>query len=201
MTGHDQAARRGRGRVLRAAGEAALWLAAVGGAACIVLVILAYAFDITLMLFRTGSMAPTIPAGSVAVVQRVPAHDVAVGDIVTVDRAGQLPVTHRITSIGDGPTPDERVITMRGDANAAEDPHPYTVTSVRIVRMSLPALAPVVVASGDPFVLGGVTVGAALLVGWAFWPRAAPRDVEAGAAAPGTRRAAREAGLRAGDRR
>ncbi|MGO1266499.1 MAG: hypothetical protein ACTMIY_07705 [Microbacterium gubbeenense] len=71
-----------------------LWLAAAAGLICIVLVILAYAANITLIMFRTGSMEPTIPAGSVAVVQQVDAAAASVGDVVTVDRAGELPITH-----------------------------------------------------------------------------------------------------------
>jgi len=152
-------------------GEALLWIAAVAGTICIVLVILAYTANITLIMFRTGSMEPTIPTGSVAVVQQVEAADVSVGDVVTVDRAGELPVTHRVTSISEGATADGRVITMRGDANDVDDPDPYEVTTVRTVLFSVPGIAPVIVAMSNPFVLGGITVAAALLVVWAFWPR------------------------------
>lgn len=168
-----QSPRSGRG-LGRALADVVLWLAAIGGVVCIALVILAYTANITLIMFRTGSMSPTIPAGSVAVVQRVPASEVEVGDVVTVDRDGRLPVTHRVTSVspGDG---DQRVLTMRGDANASDDPVPYTVTSVRIVLFSVPALAAVIVAMGNPYVLGAITVAATALVVWAFWPRAERR--------------------------
>lgn len=148
-----------------------LWLAAAAGLICIVLVILAYTANITLIMFRTGSMDPTIPAGSVAVVQQVEAAEVSVGDIVTVDRTGELPITHRVTSIEAGTTADERVITMRGDANDVEDPDPYEVTTVRTVLFSVPGLAQVIVAMSNPLVLGGITIAATVLVVWAFWPR------------------------------
>lgn len=160
------------GKVL---GELLLWCAAAAGVVCLVLVVLAYTMNITLIMFRTGSMAPAIPAGSVAVVQRVPASDISVGDVVTVDREGLLPVTHRVTSVEAGTDAATRVITLRGDANAADDPLPYEVESVRIVRFSVPGLAPVIAAFGNPFVLGTLTVGASLLVVWAFWPRASKR--------------------------
>lgn len=165
------AAASSRGTLGRALADVLLWLAAAAGGICIVLVIVAFTANITLIMFRTGSMAPTIPAGSVAVVQSVPASEVQVGDVVTVDRAGDLPVTHRITSIAPGASADERVITMRGDANAADDPYPYTVQTVRIVLFSIPGIATVIVAMGDPYVLGGLTIGATVLVVWAFWPR------------------------------
>ncbi|MCT1478158.1 signal peptidase I [Microbacterium sp. p3-SID336] len=159
---------RGLGRALA---DVLLWLAAAAGAVCLVLVVLAVTAQITLILFRTGSMSPTIPAGSVAVVQRVPAAQVEVGDVVTVDRPGQLPVTHRVTAVRPGATASERLLTLRGDANTAEDPFPYPVTSVRTVLFSVPGVAAVVVALGDPVVLGALTVAATTLVVWAFWPR------------------------------
>jgi len=160
--------RRGIGRML---GDALLWVAAVAGAICMALVVLALTANITLIMFRTGSMSPTIPAGSVAVVQRVDAAQVEVGDVVTVDREDELPVTHRVTSVERGASESERIITMRGDANATDDPFPYTVTSVRTVLFSIPGIASVIVGMGDPWVLGGLTAGATVLVIWAFWPR------------------------------
>ncbi|GAA5147678.1 hypothetical protein GCM10025768_08240 [Microbacterium pseudoresistens] len=152
-----------------------LWVAAIAGVICLVLVILAFSANITLIMFRTGSMAPTIPTGSVAVVQRIPASEIAVGDVVTVDRQGELPVTHRVRSVEPGSTDAQRVIVLRGDANVDDDPFPYTVESVRIVRFAIPGLAPVIVTLGNPFVLGAITIAAAGLVGWAFWPRESGR--------------------------
>lgn len=158
--------------------EVLLTLAAVGGAACIVFAVLAFAGGYSLMLFKTGSMSPTIPAGSVALVQRIPASELRIGDIVTVDRAAALPITHRVTSIGDGAAPEERIITMRGDANATDDPMPYVISDARIVRGSVPHLAPLLAQFGNPWVLGGLTLGAAALVSWAFWPRSRRSDAD-----------------------
>ncbi|QTG79532.1 signal peptidase I [Arthrobacter crystallopoietes] len=158
-------------RIRRFLGNALLNIAALGGMACIVLVALAYAFNITLIMFKTGSMGPTIPAGSVAVVKEIPASEISVGDIVTVDREAMLPVTHRVTSISHGPAAEQRIITMKGDANDAEDPAPYTVANVRLTMAHVPELAKIVVWFGNPYILGGLTSGAAILVTWAFWPR------------------------------
>ncbi|HEY1105973.1 MAG TPA: S26 family signal peptidase, partial [Agromyces sp.] len=94
-----------------------LTLAAVAGALCLVLVVAAGVFQVGIVLFRTGSMGPTIPAGSAALVREVPASSLAVGDVVTVDRPGRLPVTHRIVAIDDGSGPELRRLTLRGDAN------------------------------------------------------------------------------------
>lgn len=158
-----------RSKAGRAIGSTLLNIAALGGFICIILVILAFFFNITLIMFKTGSMSPTIPTGSLAVVREIPASDIAVGDVLTVDRAGKLPVTHRVTSVtGKG---DARTITMRGDANEAEDPSPYTLTEARRVLVSVPGLARVVVWFSNPIVLGGITIAASVLVTWAFWPR------------------------------
>ncbi|WP_120494129.1 signal peptidase I [Microbacterium phyllosphaerae] len=181
-SGSTRGARRGIGRVLA---DILLWVAAIAGVVCMVLVMLAPTVNITLIMFRTGSMSPTIPAGSVAVVQEVPASEIEVGDVVTVDRAGDLPVTHRVTSIAPGASDAERVITMRGDANAGDDPYPYTVQTVRVVLFSVPGIATVIVAMGNPYVLGGLTIAATTLVVWAFWPRSAASRRRSASEEPG----------------
>ncbi|MFG6491474.1 signal peptidase I [Microbacterium sp. P03] len=157
------------------AGSIALDVAALAGAVCIVLVVLAYGFHVTLIMFKTGSMSPTIPAGSLALVHEIPASDIAVGDVVTVDRPGQLPVTHRVTSVGPGETDDARSITLKGDANTTEDPAPYEVSHVRVVWASVPGLAHVVIWLSHPWILAALTFGCSALVTWAFWPRSRRR--------------------------
>ncbi len=152
-------------------GDTLLTIAAGGGVLCIIAVIAAAGFNITLIMFETGSMNPTIPAGSLAVVRQIPAAEIRVGDVVTVDRTGQLPITHRVVSVAPGGSDDVRTITMRGDANTTDDPKPYTVSHVRIVLFSVPGLAYAVVTLSQPVILGGITVGVSALVTWAFWPR------------------------------
>jgi signal peptidase len=150
-------------------GDVLLWVASIGGVICILVVIAAVVFHVTLIMFKTGSMEPTIPTGSLAVVHEIPASDVEVGQIVTVERPGLLPVTHRVTSVaGSG---DTRTITLRGDANPTDDVAPYVVSSVREVWTWVPGWASVVVWFSNPLVLGGLTLGATALVTWAFWPR------------------------------
>lgn len=144
-------------------------LLAVGGVVAIGLVIAAVTMNISLIMFKTGSMSPTIPTGSVAVVKEIGADEIAVGDVVTVDRPGQLPVTHRVIEI-QPQRPGEALIRMRGDANPTPDPGVYRVETVRRVLWSVPDLAAVIVWAGNPLVLGGVTIFAALGVLWTFWP-------------------------------
>lgn len=167
--------------------EALLNLAAAGGAVCLIAVVLALAFNITLILFKTGSMSPTIPAGSLAVVREIPAADIKIGDVVTVDRPGKLPITHRIQSVG----PAEgaaRTITMKGDANADADPAPYVVERVRIVLWSVPGLAYPLAAAANPAVLGATSVCVAALVSWVLWPRNGSRNGSPNGSGRGQRR-------------
>ncbi len=144
---------------------------AAGGVLCVVLVILAITMNISLIMFKTGSMSPTIPTGSVAVVKEISADEIRVGDVITVDREeGQLPVTHRVVEVFPQ-TPGEALVQMKGDANPNVDPGMYRVETVRKVLWSVPELANVIVWFSNPFVLGGITLLAALGVLWAFWPR------------------------------
>ncbi|CAN5236238.1 hypothetical protein BH09ACT1_BH09ACT1_26450 [soil metagenome] len=181
-----------RRRGAKVVGEVLLTVAAIGGAICIIAVVVAMVFHITFILFKTGSMTPTIPTGALAVVQRIPASEIRVGDIVTVDRGTLLPITHRVTSVKKAPTDDvgSRQITMKGDANTVADPEPYVVSEVRRVMMSVPGLAYPLVAISNPLVIGGITVGAAALITWTFWP-AGPAKPQAA-----TTRAAQAAGGR-----
>jgi hypothetical protein len=57
-----------------------------------------------------------------------------------------------------------------------DDPEPYTATEVRRVLFSVPGAARVVQWFSDPYVLGGLTLGATALVIWAFWPRTGEGD-------------------------
>lgn len=161
-------------RFLSVLGDIALWTAASAGAICIILVILAQIFSITLIMFKTGSMSPTIPAGSVALVREVPASEVSIGDIVTIDRPADLPVTHRVVSI-EPMTNGQWSIIMKGDANEQNDPLPYEVVKLRQTLGHVPGLANFIVSMGSPWVMGSLTLAASVLVTWAFWPRSRGR--------------------------
>lgn len=164
-------------RILNALGDLLLTALAAVGTLCILATAAALVGGVSLIMFSTGSMSPTIAAGSVALVRPVAAADVRVGDIVTVERNGRLPVTHRVRAIGPS-SGALRVLTLRGDANDADDLETYRVASVRLVMFSVPGTATVVASLGRPAVLGGITAAATLLVLWAFWPRSGRARVE-----------------------
>lgn len=114
-------------------------------------------------LVSTGSMEPAMPAGSAALVHSVTADTVGLGDVVTVDREGALPIVHRVVAIHDpaergDPTRD---LTLRGDANPVDDPAPYRVDHVGLVMAVLPGAAPVIDRLRTPWVLGAVLIAVA----------------------------------------
>ncbi|OJX73312.1 hypothetical protein [Leifsonia sp. 71-9] len=169
------ASRRAAKRAASRAGDVLLTVASVAGALCIAGAIAAAVFHLTLILFSTGSMSPTIPAGAVALVREIPASEARVGDVVTVDRPGELPITHRVVSAR--PLGGGRVeLVLRGDANAETDPAPYDVAHVRLVIASVPGGAQVIAFFSNPLFLGGATLAATVLVAWAFWPRDGDRE-------------------------
>lgn len=162
------------GTAARATGQVLLTLAAILGALCIAAVVAAVLFDVSLVVFRTGSMAPAMPTDAVALVRTVPVPDVRVGDVVTVPHPRSSgPVTHRVVAIEPDPDDDRVVVlTLKGDANATVDPFPYRVDEVRRVVVSVPHLGKVLRVLRSPWALGTATIVATGLVVWAFWPRA-----------------------------
>ncbi|SJN12322.1 Signal peptidase I [Leucobacter sp. 7(1)] len=158
-------------------GTTAIVAAVVALAAWGVLTITAGA---TLVVFRTGSMAPAIPQGALAVSFPVAAEEIQVGDVVTVQRPGEdLPVSHRVIEVRAGsdatvspPIPrNARELVMQGDANAQPDMRPAVVRDARRVVWSAPGAGTALMMLQSPIGLGGMVVGAGALTTWAFWPR------------------------------
>lgn len=163
-----------------------------------------------LITFRTGSMSPTMPQGAVAVTLPATAAELQLGDVVTVQRAGDpMPVTHRVIEIREvaeqGPNapdlraampggkppdprdPAAREIVMQGDDNATPDHLPYVVTEVRLTVFALPHVGTALMLLQTPIGMGALILGVGTLVTWAFWPRRNDGDDEGGAdPEPGT---------------
>lgn len=160
-------------RPCRGTADRVLDVLAVAGTLCLLGVAVGATFQLSILMFRTGSMDPTIPAGSVAIAREIPAADISPGDVVTVDRGPDvLPLTHRVTEVSaTDPRTGQTTFRMRGDANLADDPARYTETDVRLVMFSVPGGAAILQRFAHPMVLGGLTVLTSVLVGWAFWAR------------------------------
>jgi signal peptidase I len=113
-----------------------------------------------LLWFTSGSMSPTIAAGSLALAHAVPDEAIRVGDILSVVVDDER-VTHRVVATDTSETGVELV--LRGDANAAVDPVPYVVTAADVVLFAVP-----------PLVL--LVAGALMaLIAWAALRRRRPR--------------------------
>jgi signal peptidase I len=142
------------GRLVRITRNLALTVGAVLGAAVLVGLVAGAAFGVRPVVITSGSMEPAIGTGALALVQRVPASEVRVGDVVTVPTSTGSRVTHRVFAV-DGGSP-EAVLTLRGDANPTPDPQPYAVSSADRVFLDVP---------GVGYALGAMRTPAGLLVG------------------------------------
>ena len=85
----------------------------------------------------SGSMAPTIPIGSLVLVKSEDASQIEAGDVIAFQSHSSAVVTHRVVSKDD--TAQE--FTTKGDANESEDfePIPYTNLLGKVV-FSVPYL-------------------------------------------------------------
>ncbi len=74
---------------------------------------------IKVKVVKSGSMEPVIHTGSIVVIKPAPMY--VVGDIITfgADTKMQIPTTHRVVEITEGPT---KIFTTKGDANDSIDP-------------------------------------------------------------------------------
>ncbi len=149
-------------RVLR---EAALWVTAVLGSISVLAAVGAVAFGITPLIFRSGSMSPDIPTGSLGIAQRTDAADIQAGDIVSVVWSDDTRVTHRVVAIErrDGGFVQ---LETKGDANSAVDTEHPLVDHVDRMLFSLPGAGYVLQEITKPYwVFGsGVVVGAIVML-------------------------------------
>ncbi|MFL2001805.1 MULTISPECIES: signal peptidase I [unclassified Microbacterium] len=157
--------------------DAVIAVLGVVGILTIVWLVASAALGLSIIVFVTGSMGPSLPTGSAAVVREVAASELAVGDIVTVPRPNSTaPVTHRVVAIDGVPgNAQARSLVLRGDANTIDDPDPYIVEDVRRVMVGAPGAGWVVIAAKTPAAMGGITLVVAAAVAWALWPAPASR--------------------------
>lgn len=130
-----------------------------------------------IVVFATGSMAPSLPQGAAALSLPVAAAEIQVGDVVTVQRDGaQRPVTHRVVSVETVPDDDaRRALVLRGDDNDTPDVEAYVVDRAHRVTWGGPGLGVVARGLQDRTVRLALWAGAAGAVLWALWPDAGGR--------------------------
>ncbi|WP_415973030.1 S24/S26 family peptidase [Rhodococcus sp. 077-4] len=142
-------------------------MGALAGLLCVSIAACALLFGVTPLVFRSGSMAPAIDTGALAISKETAATEVRVGDIVNVTNAAGSRITHRVVEIGAVGT-DSAQLFLQGDANAERDSESYIVSEVGRVVASVPKLGYAVSWLSGPVAVfaGGVLVGVLLMVAW-----------------------------------
>jgi signal peptidase I len=149
---------------MRRLADVGLWVGAVLGALSLVAAVLVATLGLVPLIFTSGSMSPAIPAGSLGVARSVPAAELAVDDVVSVDSADGARVTHRVVAIEE--TADGALLTLQGDANSAPDADPYPVTEADRLLFSVPGAGSALAALAHPVaIFGGGVLAAAVVLG------------------------------------
>jgi signal peptidase I len=149
----------------RIAREIFLSVAAAVGVICLVGSALMLVTGVTPVVFRSGSMAPAMPTGALALVQDRAARTVSVGDVVSTIGGTGIRTTHRVVDLrraSDG----RMTLVTRGDANDTDDASQRTVSRVDVVIWSAPMWGYAVTALQHPFV---VFAGGAITGSWLTW--------------------------------
>lgn len=136
-----------RDRSLRSTGiqvwlaQAALTVGAILGVASVVLAVGTVFFGVQPLVFRSGSMSPTIDTGALALSRDIPASEIRIGDIVSVHDPKGVRVTHRVVGVDKLATPEGGVsLRLKGDANQAADADAYVAMSADRVFAHVPYL-------------------------------------------------------------
>ena len=147
--------------------EAGLTAGALAGSLCLLWALASLALGLTPLVLVSGSMSPAIEVGDLAVARAVPARDLAVGDVVSVETSAGVRVTHRV--VGTTPEGASTALVLQGDANASPDATPYVVTTADRVLFHVPYAGRVIAAGSSRVgvVVLGVLVGGLLLLGFA----------------------------------
>lgn len=141
-------------------------LAALLGVICLAATIAVLALGLRPIAFGSDSMSPAISSGDLALTRSVPAGDIGVGDVVSVDnRAGQR-ITHRVVSVQ--PFGNSIRLTLKADAAGAPDAEAYDVTSADKVVTVVPWAGHLV---GSPVGLAIAAIFVAALALVVFIPR------------------------------
>lgn len=176
-------------KMLRFGREALLWSGAALGSLCLLSLVAGWLFNVTPLVFSSGSMSPSYEAGALGLSHEVPAAALEVGDVVSVVNADGDRVTHRI--VGTTPAGNGVALTLQGDTNAVPDDETYAVTSADRVSFGVPYAGYALNAAASPF---GLLV-CALLVAASLWLGFARRPDLPAASRPTRSRALLTAGF------
>ncbi|WP_157788849.1 hypothetical protein [Rhodococcus rhodochrous] len=119
--------------------NALLTVGAVVGGLCILATVASALFGLTPLIFRSGSMSPAIPSGSLAIARTVPASELRIGDVVSVINDQGSRITHRIVDV-ESFAGNTALLRLQGDANPEPDPRSYGVSSAERVLFHVDGL-------------------------------------------------------------
>lgn len=139
------------------------------GLICVVAAMSAVIVGITPLVFRSGSMSPTMPTGSLAIARAVPATQVSPGDVVSVTADNGDRVTHRVEKVA-AVTGNSATLVLKGDDNDVADAKPYVVSDVDRVVVAVPYAGYLVAALSTPTAAFAGAILATWLVATVFWP-------------------------------
>ncbi|SBN64337.1 signal peptidase, endoplasmic reticulum-type [Curtobacterium sp. 9128] len=106
----------------------------------VVLIVIPKATGSTPLTVLTQSMEPTLPPGTLLVVEPTPLEDIRIGDVVTYQIVSGQPavISHRVVAV-ESSSDGARTFVLKGDNNAEPDPSPVTAAQVRgVVWYSIP---------------------------------------------------------------
>lgn len=174
-------------RALRIFHSVVVNVAAAVGAVAIAAVVACLVLGVRPAIVISGSMAPGIPVGAMTFARTVPAPDIEIGDVVSLQRPdGSGLVTHRV--VANEPAPGiGRTLTLQGDANRAPDLQPYLAIRVGRVVFTVPYLGSIALWMQHHVLLA---VGLVVIVG-GFASLPIRRSAAAGAPASARSRASR----------
>jgi len=146
--------------------EATLWAGAVLGLLSLVAGVAVMFFGFTFLIFRSGSMGPDIPTGSLALARTTPSAELEPGDVVSVLASNGARITHRLVS--STVRGEEASLILQGDANGTPDAEIYQVTEAERAIVSVPyaGYAVTVLLSPAGLVAAGCLSGMLLLLGF-----------------------------------
>ena len=150
--------------------EFVLTITALAGVTSLLWLAAAQLFSLSMVDFRTGSMSPSMPAGTLAIAMEVEAEEIRGGDVVTVRRLGELPITHRVVSTDDA-GPGVRSLILKGDDNAEADASPYVVSEALRVGAWIPGASRYWDVLRSPGSIGLAIIGVGVVLTVALLPR------------------------------
>ncbi|MGY4721625.1 signal peptidase I [Naumannella huperziae] len=155
-------------RARRLAASLVLWTGCAAGVVCLTWTLGVLLSGVTPLVFLSGSMSPAIRTGDLAFAETVPASELSVGDVVSVQTAEGVRVTHRVIETAPSGPAGEIALRLRGDANAAPDAEAYRVTEAERVIVSVPAAGYLLNAARQPLalLLGGALAAGAIAIGF-----------------------------------